>query len=1524
MACTGRPVPPRKGCRTGLQRIRIFAVPTLLLLACGTPGLLFWSGPARAWERAAAGKSQLQAGDEHQSAREAGEQLVLRQLLYRDRARQRDLELALEQLHQGDRVAGLSSLQKVLDGSHDVFLWEDTGELSSIRRQVKRIFRDMDIQTLRTYERLYEADADRRLAEARRSGGPADYREIVRRFFCTPAGFRAAEWLAAHHFDRGQFAEAGRIWRELLESGAHEARVKPSHVARAALALRLAGAADESSALEERLPDARIPIAGQPVSMRSWLSAERGRLDEFAYQSRRRAVASRGESPDATVPHLRPVWTAAHAEGGGAAAQHLVSAWHSEQVAGAQSLAVANHPVIVGGLAILRDFAGIRAFNLRTGETIWRYFDEGSLAKNAVSAGLSRGSSRLDVQLAYAANSALGVLTTDGSRLYAIGSMDLAAPDPSRTRNMFDRRSRVQLPESFRAGNRLIAIDLAAAQASAGEVQPVWTVGDETSDEASLSGHFFMGPPLPVGERLFAVTESNRQLNLICLESSSGRLLWTQPLSFVELPIDLDIGRFPLACTPSYAEGVLVCPTESELLVGVDADHGTLLWSYYYGDHPERRSLGRWPAHGRSGYGHHGFVNLPRIQGDRIAYVPRLSSQIHCIDAATGRQRWAVPREDAEYLGTVTDEVILAVGHRACRGLDPDTGKELWSLPLGMPSGRGVAAGDRYLLPLQEGRVATIDLLSGREVGLTGSAADLVPRGAPAGRERPTPGNLCAADGLIVSVDALGIAVYPQSAALLAQVREDLSRDPDNPSHHLLAAELEIGLGRLARGKTRLWTALSGTASAAERERGEHLLRELLYRELREQSAGEQRILTQLRQLARTPRERGRLLVETAEAQLRRGDPESALASVRSFARLDLGGPLRRTGDAAYLMSSESWIASAMRRIGEQLGDGGRDRLLVQAEIAQQQALNSEEIAELEAYLRLYADLPLAAAVRLELARRFIDRGASQRAELLLLQNRSSDDPVIAGSATRALAELWEAHGLYDEAAQLLAELDSRFAGTAIDGPLTGRDVLDQRGEDSMAKIALERRRGPGWPINNVAIRSVLWSSNDLRAAESFGRFRRRYETPVGSTFHLLDKGTQSESIIAAIGRFSGAELGRIHVPSAQHSAASAQNSHVGHFFPLGSPAALHGVSLLEFTSGKPLWTETPHEFGSRRDILRAGPAGPTFCTFQARQHLIAADPATGRTLWQRTDLDPGSGLVGDPYAGIFGDDEVLVVFGGDRVSYTVYRTATGEELRRGKLEVDTRQQRRVFGRKLCHVYRSPLGPRIRIWDPLIDRMVFDEPAGRRPLAPFVTHEDELAVIVGSPAGGGGAEHLKVIDVRAGELKIDVPLTRDELENLSAIRVFRNGERYFVNLQRSMTAPRERRVSSYLSDTFVDATHVNGDLLAIDAETGRVVWRRNLPQRSILQLSHLRLPFLIGLSRIGDRWRGTQSALAVEIVDVKTGQTLTTREDLFLDNRILYPQYDHREGRLELHGTRSVIELDFGRQLQRRPADEPL
>jgi hypothetical protein len=323
-------------------------------------------------------------------------------------------------------------------------------------------------------------------------------------------------------------------------------------------------------------------------------------------------------------------------------------------------------------------------------------------------------------------------------------------------------------------------------------------------------------------------------------------------------------------------------------------------------------------------------------------------------------------------------------------------------------------------------------------------------------------------------------------------------------------------------------------------------------------------------------------------------------------------------------------------------------------------------------------------------------------------------------------------------------------------------------------------------------------------------------------------------------------------------------------------------------------------------------------------------DPVTGQTLWKRTDIDPASGLVSDPYAGMFGDAEVLVVFGSNRSSYSVYQTQTGEELHHGELDVDTGQIRRIFGSKLFYISNKPEGRRMRIWDFKANRLAFDQLAGPR-IHTALTPDQELVLLIPprdvEKTDGECCEkpsRLQILDVAKGKLLLDLSVPAEDLKNLNYVRAFRHGGRFYVNLQRTVQMPVERLFSYYASDSFPPVENIQGDLLAVDPETSEVLWKRTLPQRSILQMSHIRLPFLVTMSRVRDRWQGGKQGLLVEILDAETGETIAQKDNIFSD-RVVNLAYNKDNGWLDLNGLKTRVRLKFGPAVARIPNEnEPL
>jgi PQQ-like domain len=563
----------------------------------------------------------------------------------------------------------------------------------------------------------------------------------------------------------------------------------------------------------------------------------------------------------------------------------------------------------------------------------------------------------------------------------------------------------------------------------------------------------------------------------------------------------------------------------------------------------------------------------------------------------------------------------------------------------------------------------------------------------------------------------------------------------------------------------------------------------------------------------------------------------------------------------------------------------------------------------------------------LEATRTLIQARRWQQAELLLLSCRESTNPVIAATATRLHAETLAAAGLSHDAGRLLAELADRYAAIDVGDGQNARDYLAGLPRDTAVWGAYVRGTPPAWSGAGAKISENRVLNEALQAVYN-GNGVHPLTVPRTLPFDLFDKKPGAAGHLVFVDRQTGIEQaetiqlpGRYSYP-VNSMAGHVQHSYVGRFLPVGGTGAVHGLSLLE---RKLLWTTPLKGLETARDLVQIGPAGPRFCACQCRQHLAVLDPRDGRLRWQRDDLEPASGLTGDPRGGMIGDERVLVVFAGQGTSYTMYDTATGEELRRGRLDAQSRFERRAFGRRLFH-FSSPETRRVRVWDPLTDSFIWDEPAdqfadasmhdGLPPgtkVFSFVRDAEEAAFVTREGV-------LRVVDLPRGKTLFETRLEPGLVENLGFVRAFRDHERYYINLQRSSSAVRPPTPATQLiSDALLPAIHIQGELCAIDRKSHTTLWTRTMGSRSVLQLADFPLPVLVTLFRVR---KGEQAMLAAEVLDAGTGVTRAARDDLFSD-RLLQVLYERQPGLITLRGGKTEIRVEFPDGLARIDAGAP-
>ena len=1531
--------------------------------------------------------------------------------LNNDTTLRRWLKDGRSRLDAGRISEGLALWQRILDRGDDGFVkLRSDGPWLEVRDEVLRGLSELPPSGQATYERLFGTPARQLFEQSQQSGRSIFAAETMRRYFHTAAGFDAARWLASRWLDKGETRTAARLFERLLSEPAHRERLTPNLVVQAAVTQRLAGNENRARELLSKLGETKIRIAGEERSatqLAEQLVA--GRIEAVskasAKVSREWLAAggnfARNAVPSGSVPWLKPLWAPVSLAVNSSDRSALQDWLVNQDEHNTQQLAVAIEPIVVRGQLVVRELNGVSAFDLRTGRRLWTFpsalpFSEWLPRAMAQAGETSRVSA---VREGVVTNSACGMLSSDGRRVFAIDMIPTGGK-PGSNKDVDDDSGKhdldvltqlVALPIAESWSTQLASADRTLAASATETLRPIWTLDGLTA--ASQLGHRgcgvqFLGAPVVVDEHLFVMgelfsfdefaAEKNNQLCLIAIDGSNGEPLWSQGLALVDEPFfraRQRSRRNPVG-SPTVSDGMLICPTDVGLFVGVDLVTGRQRWVHGYriGESGVRREF--FPE----SIGWDGTPTWPVIHRDRVLLLSRFSEELHCVETTTGKLLWQVPRGNAVYIGAVTDDRIVLVGEREVRAIPmPADGligagetpapqkvvvtpasEPLWTHLVGPVTGRGVRVGDDLLVPLKSGRVACLDLATGRDRGFAVTRTldpATVRRGARQDDESdleehafaPWPGNLIACDDVVVSLGLGRMAVYPQARAVLASLRDR----PESVERRLLESELTMLLGSEASPVAELKSVLQSELSPELRRQAERQLRESLYLELSRDPDQADELLPQLERLADTTGERARLLQRVCEVSLPR-DPARTVRAARDLAALSLDHELELDEHGQHVVSLDTWARGFLRQVRGRVADSPDEAERVNALLNhdRDEMLKSSDISGLRQFARLCDDWPQASDVRFRLADLLLDRGDFQEAELLLARDRLSTDPQVVAAATARMLRLWEHVGLYSLASSLLSELEDRFGdvefsvnvtsptrqrGVAVEdtslarrASVTGRTFVAAYPRDSMTWQAFIRRQRPSWDVRRVAISEDRERTSELRLVEGFGNgdIRNRALVRAGIGVHLFQ--TQplfrplQEPGWQIVDRDSGVVMGQLpqldrYYPTGLQPGAPAA---VNHFFPVGGPGRMLGFSLLGRDQTEAAWDTPFTPLRATQEFLRVGPVGPGFCVYQSRQHLIVVDPATGRVAWRR-ELEPHSGLLGESETGLFGDREALFVFGADQSMFTVYETATGREIRQGRLPVDQHQSRRAFGRKLFHITEVNGVRRLRIWDPLTDRNELDEalPNGTSAFQPTMTVDGELLLVLRSG-------RVRVIDVHNGLVKLDVMLSESDVRGANTLRAFSDRDRYYLNLQRVLDNSNRTSMSYFLNEALVPKAEVLGELYAFERPTtpqpfdgvtgtlGKKLWMRTMPQRTILRLDNARLPFLIALARQQDRTRADKTALRVEAIDALSGDLLGTRDHV-LPTRLVQTQHDPVAARVTLVGLSTRITLDYGREKQR-------
>jgi len=1430
---------------------------------------------------------------------------------------------ALDQQEYADAVDLLGRLladPQINSGGADPTLEQDyfvsepgqEGTRTSLKAEAQRLLGAMPAKGRALYELKFGSEARRLLDRAINQADLRQLTQVTRRYFHTDAGYEATFLLGRHELDQGRPLAAALCFQRLEKTTYARDRYDPELsvllatswlVARQDQRVRdtLLDLRQRDSAATLRIGTQMVSLFGEGKDPLEWLEGIIGKGFVLANQSEIEWVMYRGDvdrnaTTHAGFPLLNVRWrvrVANHPTDEQILQMSQRNFWDQ----GVPALC-SMHPLAVADVILMRTPRRLIAVDFATGKRIWEFpWFESSGQSGSGPAGATRNisiaSRQRELNQRVWDDAAYGQMSSDGQRVFFLWQLGYADPSARAVGGIIMPQGRLASnPNAPRDTNKLVALDLKQE----GKLQ--WMVGgNDGTDEPKLAGAFFLGAPLPLMDRLYVLAEVKSEIRLVVLDAASGRLQWSQQLAHVDTrKIQLDAPRRLAGASPSYSDGVLVCPTSAGAAVAVDVATRSLLWGYQYPQasvptHVMMSAL-RFPLRPTGQRWADGTVT---IANGKVLLTPVESDHLYCLDLLTGKPLWKPrPRNGMLYLACVANDRAVLVGKERVQAVALADGSDVWTLPLedSMPAGRGMRADDSYYLATTANRLLKIDLDTGRIIHESQTDGVL--------------GNLLAYKGQIISQGADWLSAYYQTEPLRGLVSKRLRENPDDVWALARSAELLLYDGKRREAVAVLRHALE---VAPDDDAVHALLVTSIVAALREDFAANRGLAADLDTMIDQPRQRMEYYRLMAVGLQDVGEYAKSLEYYVKFASMETTPTLRSSTGRDQLIKvspqlrvcRDRWVRTQLARMFDTIKPDARPRMEAAVQRYYDQIVAAQNPKPLTRFIEHFAASDLAGNARLELAKLLIGREQWLAAEQNLIALQSDQRPELAAAATELLADMFRRTGRMEEAVLCFRQLAKRWPDVTLAGGKTATQWVDEAKSDKTLQPLFQDRetwpygkcdvhegptgarpfssfqriysvdltgvQGPFPPQARVAFNFNL---NSLLIRDRFGRTtqqlllgdQNRFYTSYYAANHAAARG---HLMLAAI----GFEIVAVDTLRATEDATDP----ILWRKDLSSAAGLTGQrSLMANTINRP-WGPPrilPRE-RSRQLIGLLGPITASGVVYQKLHEIICVDPLTNFSNWQRSGFATGSDL--------FGDDQYLFVVEPDSHAATVLRTVDGTEL--GQREVGTRAVRWLTrGRNVltCEARNGKLG--VRWFDAWTEKTIWERQFEGTSQC-WQIDPNSIAIMERSGT-------LLIFDLDTGKPLFETQLLPEP--RLARLYVLASRDRYFV----VASAQSGRSVSSSVTGTRIygistadQCPLVSGHVYALDRRSGKPIW----PEPALIRQFALPLnqpaaaPALVFFRHMSRRTTGSvprssPTTASVLCIDKRDGRQLLHAKDL--------------------------------------------